>query len=106
MFFGFTGKSWTLDKAATLQQGETIEVGDDRLKYVAPRMEVDTGKRMVFADIDVTEGGKSRGTLSPAKFIYKKMPESPTTEVAMLHSVRDDLYLVVGTINQIGRAHV
>lgn len=27
------------------------------------------------------------------------MPESPTTEVAMLHSVRDDLYLVVGSIN-------
>jgi cytochrome c-type biogenesis protein CcmF len=54
---------------------------------------------MVFADVRVVEDGKERGKLSPAKFIYKKMPEAPTTEVAMLHSVRDDLYLVVGSIN-------
>jgi cytochrome c-type biogenesis protein CcmF len=47
----------------------------------------------------VEEGGKEIGKMSPAKFIYKKMPDAPTTEVAMLHSVRDDLYLVVGSIN-------
>lgn len=100
MFFGFTGKSWTLDKEATLQQGETIEVGDYRLKYVAPRMELDVTKRMVFADIDVLDKtGRMLGKVAPAKFIYKRMPESPTTEVAMLHSLRDDLYVVVGTMN-------
>jgi cytochrome c-type biogenesis protein CcmH/NrfF len=27
------------------------------------------------------------------------MPESPTTEVSMLHSIRDDLYVIVGTVN-------
>jgi cytochrome c-type biogenesis protein CcmH/NrfF len=31
--------------------------------------------------------------------MYKKMPDSPTTEVSMMHSIRDDLYLVVGSIN-------
>ena len=62
-------------------------------------MEVDNSKRMVFADVKVSKDGKPLGTASPAKFIFKRMPESPTTEVAMLHSLRDDLYLVVGTIN-------
>jgi cytochrome c-type biogenesis protein CcmF len=62
-------------------------------------MEVDNNKRMIFADVKVSESGKEIGRLSPAKFIYKKMPDSPTTEVSMLHSVRDDLYLVVGSIN-------
>jgi cytochrome c-type biogenesis protein CcmF len=62
-------------------------------------MEVDNAKRMVFADVKVLEGGKEVGKLSPAKFIYKKLPDMPTTEVAMFHSVRDDLYLVVGNIN-------
>ena len=99
MCFGFTGHSWNQDKEATLTPGQTLQVERLTLKYLKPRMEVDTGKRMVFADVEVFEGGKSRGILSPAKFIYKKMPESPTTEVAMLHNVRDDLYLVVGTIN-------
>ncbi len=99
MFLGFTGKSWTVDKEASLSPGQTMQVERLTLEYKGPRMEVDTEKRMVFADIRVLEDGKDRGMLSPAKFIYKKMPESPTTEVAMLHSVRDDLYLVVGTIN-------
>jgi cytochrome c-type biogenesis protein CcmF len=63
-------------------------------------MEVDNTKRMVFADIRVQDkAGKPKGLVSPAKFIFKKSPESPTTEVAMLHSLRDDLYVVVGTIN-------
>ncbi len=99
MFLGFTGKSWTVDREASLAPGESLQVERLTLTYKGPRMEVDTEKRMVFADIRVTEDGKDRGMLNPAKFIYKKMPESPTTEVAMLHSLRDDLYVVVGTIN-------
>src|SRR5262249_51885586 len=30
---------------------------------------------------------------------YRKMQESPTTEVSMLHSLRDDLYVVVGSVS-------
>ncbi len=99
MFLGFTGKSWTVDRETTMAPGQTYQVERLTVEYVGPRMEVDNTKRMVFADIKVSEGGKDLGRLSPAKFIYKKMPESPTTEVAMMHSVRDDLYLVVGSIN-------
>ena len=99
MFFGFCGKSWNVDKETSIRPGEVYQVERLTLQYAGPRMEVDNNKRMVFADIKVFENGKEIGKLSPAKFIYKKMPESPTTEVAMLHSIRDDLYLVVGTIN-------
>ena len=99
MFLGFTGKSWTVDKETSMKQGDTYQVERLTIKYVGPRMEVDNNKRMVFADVKVFEGGKEVGKLSPAKFIYKKMPDSPTTEVAMFHSIRDDLYLVVGSIN-------
>lgn len=99
MFLGFTGKSWTVDQETSIKPGEIHQVERLTIQYVGPRMEVDNAKRMVFADIKVLEGGKEIGKLSPAKFIYKKMPDSPTTEVAMLHSIRDDLYLVVGSIN-------
>jgi len=99
MFLGFTGKSWGVDHETSLKPGQTYQVDRMTLEYAGPRMEVDNTKRMVFADVRVLEGGKEVGKLSPAKFIYKKMPDSPTTEVAMLHSVRDDLYLVVGSIN-------
>jgi c-type cytochrome biogenesis protein CcmF len=99
MFLGFTGKSWTVDKETSLAPGQTYAVERLTVQYVGPRMEVDNNKRMIFADVKVSENGKEIGKLAPAKFIYKKMPDSPTTEVAMLHSIRDDLYLVVGNIN-------
>lgn len=99
MFLGFTGASWTVNRETSLQPGQSFTVERLTVEYVGPRMEVDNNKRMVFADVRVLEDGKEIGRLSPAKFIYKKMPESPTTEVSMLHSIRDDLYVVVGSIN-------
>lgn len=82
-----------------MSPGDKFQVEDYSLQFVGPRMEVDTTKRMVFADLQVTKDGKALGTVTPAKFIYKRRPEMPTTEVAMLHTIRDDLYVVVGTIN-------
>jgi cytochrome c-type biogenesis protein CcmF len=47
----------------------------------------------------VERNGVDLGVYSPAKFIYKRSPGSPTTEVAMRRSFRDDLYLVVGMVS-------
>jgi cytochrome c-type biogenesis protein CcmF len=99
MFVGFTGKAWSLDKEANLSPGEKVSVGAYELTYKGPRMETDVSKRMVFADLEVSRGGKPLGVMSPAKFIYKRAAEMPTTEVAMHRSLRDDLYLVVGMVN-------
>ncbi len=99
MFIGFMGQSWNVDREASLYPGQTYVAGDYTLKYAGARMEVDNNKRMIFADVDVYEHGHLEGRLSPAKFIYKKQPDSPTTEVAIGHFLRDDVYLIVGTIN-------
>ncbi len=98
MFIGFTGQSWNVDREASLFPGERYSVGDYTLTYAGARMEVDNNKRMVFADVDVAKNGHFITRLSPAKFIYKKQPDSPTTEVAIGHGLRDDVYLIVGTI--------
>jgi cytochrome c-type biogenesis protein CcmF len=99
MFIGFTGQSWNTDREASLSPGQSYQVGDYSFTYVREHMEVDNNKRMVFADVDVYKDGKLLGHMDPAKFIYKKMPESPTTEVAILHRLGDDIYVIVGSIN-------
>ncbi|MCC6903656.1 MAG: heme lyase CcmF/NrfE family subunit [Polyangiaceae bacterium] len=99
MFIGFTGKAWSIDKEATLAPGDQVALGDYTLTYKGSRMEVDVTKRMVFADVEVSHGTRSLGVMSPAKFIYKRSAEMPTTEVAMHRSFRDDLYLVVGMVS-------
>jgi cytochrome c-type biogenesis protein CcmF len=99
MFVGFTGQSWNMDRETSLSPGESYVAGDYKLTYAGPRMEVDNSKRMIFADVDVYKHGVLQERLQPAKFIYKKQPDSPTTEVAIAHGLRDDVYVIVGTIN-------
>ncbi len=98
MFLGFVGTSWDLEKEATLLPNQTTKIGEYELTYLGSRMEVDTEKRMVFADVDVKVDGESFGTISPAQYIYTKRG-NPTTEVSMLHRLRGDLYVVVGSVN-------
>lgn len=98
LFLGFCGKSWDIEREASLLPNENVEVGDYRLTYRGARMEVDAEKRMVFADVDVSVGGTDMGSVSPAQFIYTKA-QMPTSEVSMLHRVKDDLYVVVGSVN-------
>jgi cytochrome c-type biogenesis protein CcmF len=98
MFFGFTGLSWNSDREVSLVPGESVTLHGHTLRYVGPRIEVDDNKRMVFADVDVFDGARYAGRLSPAKFIYRKQPDMPTSEVAISHGLREDIYLVVGAI--------
>ncbi len=110
MFIGFMGTAWSLTQESSLTPGQTVTLGDYSLTYTGPRMcpgglgcsdeeNADTTKRMVFADMQVTKAGKNLGRLSPAKFIYHRMPGSPTTEVGLMRSMGSDLYVVVGSAN-------
>jgi cytochrome c-type biogenesis protein CcmF len=74
-------------------------MGRYTLTYEGTRREVDPNKMMILADIAVSRDGQRIGTVTPGKFIYKRMPSSPTTEVAIHRSLRDDLYVVLGTVN-------
>lgn len=97
MFLGFAGKAWDIEKEASLVPGESVSIGDYHLRYDRAEMAVDEEKRMVFAHLTATSGSDTE-LLSPAQFIYNRMG-SAQTEVAMVHGLDDDLYVVVGSIN-------
>ncbi len=110
MFIGFVGTAWNIDREASMTPGQSTTLGRFTLTYKGSRMcpgnprcsaeeQADLNKRMIFADLDVVRDGKAIGMVSPAKFIYHKSPESPTTEVALMRSFREDLYTIVGTID-------
>lgn len=98
MFIGFAGRGWGLDKEVSLSPGEKMSIAEYTLTYAGTRMEVDSEKRMIFADVDVTRHGEPVGRISPAKFIYKTTPD-PSTEVARHITVRNDLYAIIGMVN-------
>jgi cytochrome c-type biogenesis protein CcmF len=115
MFVGFVGNAWTIDHEATLMPGERFEIGSYSLTYrgtrvcpgnaVCPPEQTSRDKRMLFCDLEVKRGGRDLGVISPAKFVYRGWSEQPTSEVAMRTSLREDLYAVVGSVDEIsGRA--
>ncbi len=99
MYLGFCGKAWEIEKEASLVPGEVAEVGDYKLTYRGSRREVDLEKQMIFADLDVERGGRLLPQVHPAKFIYNESQMGPTTEVSQINGLRDDLYVVVGSID-------
>jgi cytochrome c-type biogenesis protein CcmF len=110
MFPGFLGGQWELEREVGLNQGEKVELGRYTLTYTGSRMcpgnprcspaeQADLNKRMVFADLEIHREGEFVGQLTPAKFIFHKSPESPTTEVSMRRGLREDLYAVLGSVN-------
>jgi cytochrome c-type biogenesis protein CcmF len=99
MFIGFMGRAWGLDAETSLLPGQSHQVGDYTLTYEGTRREVDTNKMMILADVAVSKNGERVTTVTPGKFIYKRMPSSPTTEVAIHRTLRDDLYVVLGNVN-------
>jgi cytochrome c-type biogenesis protein CcmF len=99
MFIGFTGRAWGVDLETSMIPGQKQELGRYTLTYEGTRREVDPNKMMILADLTIEQGGKVVGTLSPGKFIYKRMPSSPTTEVSIHRTMRDDLYAVLGNAN-------
>ncbi len=99
MFVGFTGRAWSVDQEASLAAGQSTTLEEYVITYAGPRMEVDSEKRMIFADVDLTRNGKSVGRISPAKFIYKTMPEAPATIVGRHITLKNDLYMIIGMVN-------
>jgi cytochrome c-type biogenesis protein CcmF len=107
MFLGFVGTAWSVTKEVALNPGESTQVFDYSVKYLGTRMcpgsascsaeeNQVTGRRMLFADLEVTRAGRPLGKLSPAKFIYQNPPQT-TSEVGLLRGFRDDLYTVLAT---------
>jgi cytochrome c-type biogenesis protein CcmF len=110
MFVGFTGGAWALDRETAMVPGQKYTLGAYELRYDGSRMcpgnprcspaeQADVNKRMIFADLTIMREGREIGRLSPAKFIYHRQPESPTTEVAMRRSLSEDIYTVIGTVD-------
>lgn len=98
MFVGFAGESFKLEEEKTLKVGETTTIGAYQVRLDRLRFEDDGQKNMVTADVGVLSAktGAEIGSLSPAKWAYRKPEDQVTTEVAKRMTLSDDLYLVLG----------
>ena len=99
MFLGFTGRAWGVDKEITLAKGDRIAMEEYEVVYQGTHREQDPEKMMIFADLEVYRNGAYAGHVAPAKYMYKNMPGSPSTEIARHVTLRNDLYVTLAMAN-------
>jgi cytochrome c-type biogenesis protein CcmF len=97
LFVGIAASSaFRIETQQTLKPGDTMQAGRYTLRYERIASEEDAHLSRLKAVVGVSAGGKDLGTLEPEKRFYKK-PQQPTTEVALRSTLREDLYLVLGS---------
>jgi cytochrome c-type biogenesis protein CcmF len=77
-----------------LVPGQEITVKNYQLKYLGLRSFEKSNYSGLGAIVDVYNSGEFEGTLRPEKRFYRK--QEPTTEVAIMDTFSEDLYLILG----------
>jgi cytochrome c-type biogenesis protein CcmF len=95
MYLGFAGEGFKTDQQVLLKLGEQTTVRHYTVRNNGVKVTDDGQKQMVTGHIQVSEDGKSLGTMYPARWFFRKHEEQPTTEVAIRRTVAEDLYLVM-----------
>jgi cytochrome c-type biogenesis protein CcmF len=95
MFLGFAGEGFKTDKQVLLKTGQEATIRHYTVRNNGVQVTDDGQKQMVTGHIAVSEDGRSRGTMYPARWFYRKHEEQPTTEVAIRRTIAEDLYLVM-----------
>jgi cytochrome c-type biogenesis protein CcmF len=89
-----------------LRRGETMAVGDYRLTYRALDQRQGVNAEEVRARVDVERNGKSLGTVSPGKNIYRA-EEQVSNEVGIRSDrlTLEDLFVIADQVDRDGAVH-
>jgi len=98
MFIGITMSSvYRIEEMHTINPGESFSVGDYTLRYNGLSDESNPHVARLIADLTVFKDGEKIADLAPEKRFYRK-PEQPATEVAFRSTLREDLYVILGSV--------
>jgi cytochrome c-type biogenesis protein CcmF len=98
MFIGVAMSSiYRVEEMHTIKPGESFEIGPYTLRYDTSEDRSDDHMARMVAHLTVFEKGDEIARISPEKRFYRK-PEQPATEVDFRTTWRDDLYVILGSI--------
>jgi cytochrome c-type biogenesis protein CcmF len=100
LFLGFTGEAYTVENSAVMNPGDVLTVGKYQLKFLGLRDDTDYQKYAVFADLETSANGRPMDTYSAARFYYHAHSEQPINEVSIVRSLPEDLFLILGNIDE------
>jgi cytochrome c-type biogenesis protein CcmF len=97
MYLGFAGEAYKEEAELELRRGAQARVGRYTLRFDGLRRHGDAQKEMFTATLSVTGAtGERLGQVQPARWIYTKHQNQPTSEVGIRRSAREDLFVALG----------
>jgi len=94
MCIGITGSSiFKIEKQTVLKKGENIKIGRYSIFYKDIEEDEKPGRYKLSCILDIKSNERSVAELKPAKLLYPNS-EEPFTEVAVLSTWREDLYII------------
>lgn len=96
-------QNFDLQTMKTISLGKSIDIKDYRINYDRLDQKKEGNNDIVYADVTVFQNGKKLGSYQPQKVFYGNSQE-PSTEVAIISSLKEDLYIVLSTWEDNGKA--
>ena len=106
LFVGVLGSSVFQKEAhAPLRQGQDMAIGPYSLRLMGVDQKEIANASETRALVEVSKGGKPLQLMHPAKALYSKS-QQPMTEVALRTTAAEDLYVILGGVNDDGSASI
>jgi cytochrome c-type biogenesis protein CcmF len=99
IFVGIAGSSaFQIEKEIIMKPEESAIIGDYTIKYKGTSFKQDSNKAIASADLAIYRLGEKISGLVPEKHRYFQGDQMVTTEVAIYSSLKEDLYTVLGSV--------
>ncbi|NDI33827.1 heme lyase CcmF/NrfE family subunit [Chengkuizengella sediminis] len=87
-------QNFSVESMKTVAIGEKINIADFEITYENLAQKSEGLNDIIFADLKVQKNGKQLGYIQPEKIFYGNW-QQPSTEVGMISSWQEDLYIVI-----------
>jgi cytochrome c-type biogenesis protein CcmF len=104
MFVGFAGQAFQREDTAVISVGQSKDFAGYRLRFEGIKQQRTLVKETYLADIAVSVDGRSLGHLYPGRDFYDQRPNEPFSQVAIRRGIAEDLYLTLGSYDDVSRA--
>jgi cytochrome c-type biogenesis protein CcmF len=97
-------QNYDLQTMKTVSLGQSIDLGAYRINYDRLDQKKEGSNDIVYADVTVFKNGKRLGSFEPQKIFYSNQESEPSTQVAIISSIKEDLYIVLSAWENDGKA--
>ena len=104
IFLGLAGAPLTREVTGTLRPGESLQIGEYRVKYLNMEWLPANDRLAVTTRLEAFRGGRAIGILVPEKRFYMGREDKPTSEVSIVSNWFEDLYVILTAYSRDGTA--